>query len=140
MVLAACGESTDDATSDAEAPAAEAGDAETSATGTAGGSSADGDTATEPSNPAPVGESTPGAEPAGADAETAPDADPGAAPVGSSAGLVDLVGPDVVAASEIETNELPDVVVDDVSTGRQVNFRNLVPQDKPILLWMWAPH
>lgn len=53
---------------------------------------------------------------------------------------VDLVGADVLPASDFEANLLPSVVVDDINTGRKVNFRNLVPQDKPILLWMWAPH
>lgn len=53
---------------------------------------------------------------------------------------VDLVGEEVLPAAEIESNLLPSVVLDDVTTGRKVNFRNLVPQDKPILLWMYAPH
>ena len=55
-------------------------------------------------------------------------------------GYVDLVGPDVVPAAEIDTNILPSVVVDDLNNDRKVNFRNLVPQDKPVLLWMYAPH
>lgn len=63
-----------------------------------------------------------------------------AAPIAVGAGYVDLVGPDVVPAAEIETNILPSVVVDDLNNGRKVNFRNLVPQDKPVLLWMYAPH
>jgi hypothetical protein len=63
-----------------------------------------------------------------------------AAPAATDAGFVDLVGTDVVAAAEIDTNLLPSVVVDDLTTDRKVNFRNLVPQDKPVLLWMWAPH
>jgi len=53
---------------------------------------------------------------------------------------VDLVGADVLPQSDIESNLLPSVVVDDINTGRKVNFKNLVPQEKPILLWMWAPH
>jgi hypothetical protein len=69
------------------------------------------------------------------------DAAPAAAPEPATGpGFVDLVGPDVVPAAEIETNVLPSVVVDDVTNGRKVNFRNLVPQDKPVLLWMYAPH
>lgn len=62
------------------------------------------------------------------------------AEVAPASGIVDLIGPDVVEAAEIETNGLPSVVVDDVTSGRKVNFRNLVPQDRPILMWMWAPH
>jgi hypothetical protein len=63
-----------------------------------------------------------------------------AAPTVAGAGYVDLVGPEVVPSAEIETNVLPSVVVDDLNNDRKVNFRNLVPQDKPVLLWMWAPH
>ena len=62
------------------------------------------------------------------------------APAAVGTGYVDLVGPDVIPAAEIETNILPNVVVDDLNNGRKVNFRNLVPQDKPVLLWMYAPH
>lgn len=67
------------------------------------------------------------------------DADSGAA-APASATAVDLVGADVLPESDVESNRLPSVVVDDVNTGRKVNFRNLVPQEKPILLWMYAPH
>ena len=85
-----------------------------------------------------------GAEPG----EPLPEADPvdesatesDAAPAAVGAGYVDLVGPDVIPAAEIDTNILPSVVVDDLNNGRKVNFRNLVPQDKPVLLWMYAPH
>ena len=52
----------------------------------------------------------------------------------------DLGGETVDAASEIPTNQLPDLVVDNVSTGTKVNLRNVVPSDRPILLWMYAPH
>jgi len=31
-------------------------------------------------------------------------------------------------------------VVDDVGAGNKVNLRNVAPADKPILLWMYAPH
>jgi hypothetical protein len=31
------------------------------------------------------------------------------------------------------------VVVNDINTGRDVNFGILIPHEKPILLWMWAP-
>ncbi|MGA9278774.1 hypothetical protein [Ilumatobacter sp.] len=76
-----------------------------------------------------------------ADSTAAVDEQPAEAnPAATGDGLVDLVGPDVVATAEIETNLLPSVVLDDVTSGRKVNFRNLVPQEKPILLWMYAPH
>ena len=73
-----------------------------------------------------------------ADAGDGDAAEPEAAP--ASATAVDLVGVDVLPESEFEANLLPSVIVDDINTGRKVNFRNLVPQEKPILLWMWAPH
>jgi hypothetical protein len=50
----------------------------------------------------------------------------------------DEVGLD--AASDTAANQLPDVVVDNVTLGNKVNLRNAAPADKPILLWMWAPH
>ncbi|WP_420451667.1 hypothetical protein [Ilumatobacter sp.] len=75
----------------------------------------------------------------GSDADTATANSPDVA-VATGPGLVDLVGAEVVPAAEIETNSLPSVVVDDLNNEREVNFRNLVPQETPILLWAWAPH
>jgi hypothetical protein len=43
-------------------------------------------------------------------------------------------------AADSAANQLPDVVVDDVSAGNKVNLRNVAPADTPILLWMYAPH
>ena len=51
--------------------------------------------------------------------------------------------PDVVELDPIAdtaANQIPDVVVDDVSAGNKVNLRNVAPADTPILLWMYAPH
>ena len=51
--------------------------------------------------------------------------------------------PDVVEldpAADTAANQIPDVVVDDVSAGNKVNLRNVAPADTPILLWMYAPH
>lgn len=56
------------------------------------------------------------------------------------ANAVDLGGTDIDSASEIETNLFPDLVVDDVSRSKKVNLRNLIPSEKPVLLWMYAPH
>jgi hypothetical protein len=70
--------------------------------------------------------------------EAAPTVD--AAPAAAGDGFVDLFGTDVVDVSNIDTNLLPDIVVNDLTNNREVNFRNLVPQEKPILLWMYAPH
>ena len=67
-------------------------------------------------------------------------ADTPAAPAIEGAGFVDLIGAEVIPEADVASNLLPSVVLDDVTNGRKVNFRNLVPQDKPILLWMYAPH
>jgi len=59
------------------------------------------------------------------------------------AGSTLIAPPDVVEldpAADTAANQLPDVVVDDVGAGNKVNLRNVVPADKPILLWMYAPH
>ncbi|MEM8621545.1 MAG: hypothetical protein AAGF73_17690 [Actinomycetota bacterium] len=42
--------------------------------------------------------------------------------------------------SNIDTNVLPDLVVDNVSLGNKVNLRNTFPAEQPVLLWMYAPH
>ena len=46
----------------------------------------------------------------------------------------------VAPESDTPTNQLPDVVVDNVTLGNKVNLRNAAPAETPILLWMWAPH
>ncbi len=38
------------------------------------------------------------------------------------------------------TSPLPAVDVLDVATGETVNFASLIPADRPVLLWFWAPH
>ena len=42
--------------------------------------------------------------------------------------------------SDIATNLLPDLVVDNLNDDNKINLRNIVPSDRPIVLWMWAPH
>ena len=62
---------------------------------------------------------------------------------GESAETVEVAAtPDETAVapeSEIETNILPDVVVDNLTLSNKVNLRNVIPSDKVVLLWMWAP-
>ena len=41
--------------------------------------------------------------------------------------------------ADIASNLLPDLVVDNLTTATKVNLRNIVPNDRPVLLWMWAP-
>ena len=43
-------------------------------------------------------------------------------------------------ATDVATNLLPDLVVDNLEDDNKVNLRNFGAGDKPILLWMWAPH
>ncbi len=47
---------------------------------------------------------------------------------------------DLDPASDTVANQLPDVVVDNITLGNKVNLRNLAPADTPILLWMYAPY
>jgi len=46
----------------------------------------------------------------------------------------------LLPASDVASNQLPDVVVDNLNDDNKVNLRNYAPADRPILLWMWAPH
>ena len=63
---------------------------------------------------------------------------------GTAAGGTELPAPpdetSVDPASDTATNVLPDVVVDDVGAGNKINLRNVSPSEKPVLLWMYAPH
>ena len=63
-----------------------------------------------------------------------------AATPGAPAAGIDLGSAELDPASEVETNLFPDLVVDDVVRAKKVNLRNLIPSEKPVLLWMWAPH
>ena len=54
-----------------------------------------------------------------------------------------VVVPDEVAldpVADVATNLLPDLVVDNLNDDNKVNLRNYGVGDKPILLWMYAPH
>ena len=53
---------------------------------------------------------------------------------------VDLGTAELDPASDVATNPLPDLVVDDVRRDTEVNLRNLLPAERPVLLWLWAPH
>ncbi len=44
------------------------------------------------------------------------------------------------AASDFDGNILPDLQVDDIRRGQSVNLRNVLPAERPVLFWMWAPH
>lgn len=62
---------------------------------------------------------------------------------GAADGLPAVVVADEVAldpAADLATNLLPDLVVDNLNDDNKVNLRNYGVGDKPILIWMWAPH
>ena len=162
LVLAACGDDDTSSTADsvavqADPPAAAAPandsaadtatpDAEPSADAApANAAGTDGtDTGETESGGEPAADADEGAGDSTGDAADAPAADDAAAPGLRSTrlddGRIDLIGPDVDAAADVESNLLPSVVVDDLQTGAKVNFRNVAPQNLPILLWMYAPH
>lgn len=51
-----------------------------------------------------------------------------------------LFATDVQPASAIDNNPFPDLVVDDIGKDAKVNIANILPSDRPVLLWAWAPH
>lgn len=58
--------------------------------------------------------------------------------------VVTEAGESAVHAEETQdsvvSDDLPDLDLIDVSTGRPVNLRSLAPAATPLLLWFWAPH
>ncbi len=82
----------------------------------------------EPDEPAP-------AEPTGPEPTAAPPAEPAATPVGGRE-----LGESLAPESSFSGNPLPDLVVDDVGHDAKVNIANILPSDRPVLVWAWAPH
>jgi len=61
----------------------------------------------------------------------------------AAGGLPAVLVADAVAVesgADLATNLLPDLVVDNLNDDNKVNLRNYGVGDKPILIWMWAPH
>lgn len=48
--------------------------------------------------------------------------------------------PDLPVAESSSESPLPQVTVWDVGESEWVQFADLIPSDKPVLLWFWAPH
>lgn len=42
--------------------------------------------------------------------------------------------------SDFPKNALPDIQVDDIRRQTKVALRNVFPAERPVLLWLWAPH
>ncbi len=51
-----------------------------------------------------------------------------------------LLAAEVRPEAELDSNPFPDLVVDDIGKDTEVNIRNILPSDRPVLLWAWAPH
>lgn len=49
-------------------------------------------------------------------------------------------GADPASQAEPDGNVVPEVAVLDVGTGDTVDLGSLIPAQRPILLWFWAPH
>ncbi len=138
LVLAACGasDSTESQPAATEAPAAApagqtAPEPTEAPTTEAPATDAPAEPADAPADESAAEESAPAPEP-----EPAPDpAGPEPAPIGGRE-----FGADLMAASAFEANPLPDLLVDDVRRGNQVNLANALPSARPLLIWAWAPH
>jgi len=50
------------------------------------------------------------------------------------------LGAELTTAAAFEDNPLPDLLVDDVRRGNQVNLANALPSARPLLIWAWAPN
>ena len=48
--------------------------------------------------------------------------------------------PGAAATGAESASPLPVIDVTDVKTGEPVALASLLPADKPVLVWMWAPH
>ena len=58
----------------------------------------------------------------------------------SSSGPTDSPSATAGTARPGGPNEVPDAALDDVDSGDAVNLRSLIPAEKPVLFWFWAPH
>ncbi len=128
LTLAACGTSDSTATT---ATDPEPVPAETPA------STDEADTTTGPVDTQPPATEPPATEPPVTEPPVAepPPADPPPAPVGGRA-LATAIEPD----SQFAGNPFPDLVVDDIGRNGEANIANILPSDRPVLLWTWAPH
>jgi hypothetical protein len=72
--------------------------------------------------------------------ETPAPTDPPAAPVPEAVIGGRALASELSAASDFSENALPDIQVDDIRRGMKVTLRNVFPAERPVLLWLWAPH
>ncbi|NKB41964.1 MAG: hypothetical protein GKR86_13200 [Ilumatobacter sp.] len=139
LTLAACGTSdpaattTPDATTPSPTEAAPTNDSpdEPSATDT---EPADDEPPAEPSTTEPIETDAAAETPAPETPATEPPtAEP--APLGGR-----TFSTAVESDAQFDGNPFPDLVVDDVGRDGEANIANILPSDRPVLLWTWAPH
>ncbi len=65
------------------------------------------------------------------------DSDGVAAPAAASSSVTTATS---VATAPSTTVEVPDAVLTDVASGEEVSLRSMVPSERPVLFWFWAPH
>ena len=136
LTMAACGSSDPTTTpaTDPAPPATEAAAGEFTEVSEPDVAATEAPAATEASadTGAPATEAPAATEPP---ATEAPPAEPEPAPVGGRA-----FATDVQPGAEFDGNPFPDLVVDDVGRDGRANTANILPSDRPVLLWTWAPH
>jgi hypothetical protein len=49
-------------------------------------------------------------------------------------------GGSAASATPAAKNPLPSVIVRDVGAKADINLQSLLPADKPLVIWFWAPH
>ena len=64
------------------------------------------------------------------------DPDGVAAPPSATTGTSTAAAPPAPTAAV----EVPDAVLTDVASGEEVSLRSMVPSERPVLFWFWAPH
>jgi hypothetical protein len=65
------------------------------------------------------------------------DSDGVAAPAAASSSATTATS---AATAPSTTVEVPDAVLTDVASGEEVSLRSMVPSERPVLFWFWAPH
>lgn len=63
-----------------------------------------------------------------------------AAPTVTSSGAGPAASQPAPAPPAVPQSEIPAVTVLDVASGGEFALGSLVPSDRPLLVWFWAPH
>ena len=140
LMLAACGTSdpTTSSTPDpvtSEAPADTAAPATDASAPATAAPAADEPTPTEATAGDAPATDPPAADPPVTETPVTEAPIPEPAPLGGRA-----LATEVESAAQFDGNPFPDLVVDDIGRGAQANVANILPSERPVLLWTWAPH